>query len=469
MAATVFSAKDVLCPRCSGYYCFPVRLVCGHNICRICLEKFWEWKGCQECPVCGEECASRRPPINLELKIAADEYRARGSETKPDVCSHHNEEFKLFCNNDEQLVCLVCQASKTHRVHECCPVEEAAQQKKDEISTALGPLKENLQTLSKTKKEWKETKSYIQTQRLEVEAAIKEEFKRLHQFLWEEETTRLKALNQEEETKIGVMGIKIEDIEEQIKQLSSTISDAEKALRAEDLPFLHDYKQTKKRVKYNIQDPECVRDILISSAKHLGLLKFGVWKKMENMVSYVPVVLDPNTAQYNLHVSEELTCVQFSSKQVLPDNPERCTRSLCVLGATGFKSGRHTWTVGVGQGKGWHIGVARESIQRKNTVLLNPAEGFWVIGLSKEGMYRAQTSPPIRLVVKQKPERITIDLDLDRGKVTFINADDLTVMHTFKDRFTERIFPYFSPGLCEDWKNSNPLTICPVLIKKDVK
>ncbi|KAM6936949.1 zinc-binding protein A33-like [Xenentodon cancila] len=438
MAATdPLPAKDLLCPQCTGYYCFPVRLICGHNLCRICLEKFWEWKGCRECPVCGAECASRRPPINLELKIAADVYRAQRTKTNQDICLHHSEELKLFCYNDEEPICLVCQMSKRHKVHECYPMEEAAQQKK--------------------------------TQRSEIEAAIKEEFKRLHQFLREEENTRLKVLNQEEETKIQVMCKKIDDIEEQIKRLSSTISDVESALTAKELPFLQDYKQTKKRVKYNIQDPEFIRDILINSATHLGLLKFGIWKKMENKVNYAPVVLDPNTAHYNLHVTQELTCVQFSNKQFLPDNPERCTSSLCVLGATGFKSGKHNWTVEVGQGRGWYIGVARESIKRKSTVFLNPEEGFWVIGLSKRGSFSAQTLPPTKLVVKQKPERITIDLDFDKGKVAFINADDLTVMHTFKDRFTERIFPYFSPGLCEDWKNSNPLTICPLPITVDVK
>lgn len=38
------------------------------------------------------------------------------------------------------------------------------------------------------------------------------------------------------------------------------------------------------RLKCNIRDPECLRDILINSAKHLGSLKFDVWKKMATIV-----------------------------------------------------------------------------------------------------------------------------------------------------------------------------------------
>ncbi|XP_072242039.1 zinc-binding protein A33-like [Leuresthes tenuis] len=463
------SEEDLLCPRCSEIYCVPVLLKCGHNICRDCLHKFWEWKGCRECPVCGTESATWRPPIDLQLKIAADAYQAQMIGRDKDICALHNEKLKIFCKNDEEAICVVCQVSKQHKVHSCCPVEEAAGEKKTEISAMLESLIKQLNILNKTKQQWEDTKSYIQTQSSQCETAIKEEFQKLHRFLWGEENTRLKALKQEESTKLQVMSKKIENIKEQINSLSFTISDTKAALRANELPFLQNYKQTKKRIKCNVREPECVRDILINSAKHLGLLKFGIWKNMVNTIAYAPVVFDPNTAQSNLKFSHELTCVQYSSQQPLPDNPERCTSNVCVLGTTGFKSGKHSWTVEVGQGKDWYIGVARESIQRKSPVFFNPAEGFWVIGLRNGNSLWAQTSPSTNLTMKQNLDRITVELDYEKGKVVFINAENSTVIYTFKDRFTERIFPYFSPGVYKDWKNSSPLTICPQTITVDIE
>lgn len=190
---------------------------------------------------------------------------------------------------------------------------------------------------------------------------------------------------------------------------------------------------------------------------------------MADTVKYAPIILNPNTAQSNLKFSEDLTSVQYSSKRVLPDNPERCTSRVCVLGATSFTSGKHSWTVEVGQGKNWYVGVAQESIKRKSVVFLNPSEGFWVIGLCNGDSYWAQNSPRNKLVLKQKPERITIKLDYDKGRVVFINAADSTTIYTFNDKFTVKIFPYFSPGLYEDGKISSPLKICPLTIKVDVE
>ncbi|XP_041650770.1 zinc-binding protein A33-like [Cheilinus undulatus] len=466
MAATSsLSEEDLLCPLCSQIYSLPVLLNCGHNFCKVCLGKSQEWKEYRVCPVCRYVAAPGKPPINLELKIAVDEYQEQKNTRDLEVCCTHLQKMTLFCHNDEEPICLACQSSMRHKVHECSAVEEAARKKKTEISDLLEPLKKKLRVLTKTKDQWEETKNYIQTQAFQCERAIKEEFEQLHQFLQKEESKRLKALKQEEEMKKEVMSKKLDNIKDQIRTLSKTISDTEKSLRGRDLAFLQDYKQTKKSVKCIIREPECIRDILINSAQHLGLLRYKVWRKMADIINHVPITLDPNTAQSNLRITEELTCMEYSNKQLLPDNPERCTNRVCVLGAAGFTWGKHSWTVDVGQGKDWNIGVVQESINRKTAVFLNPTEGFWVISLQNGDSYWAETSPRTKLVLKQKPEKITVKVDYDKGKVAFINAVDLTTIHIFNDRFTEKLFPYFSPGLYNEEKISSPLKICSLKIQ----
>lgn len=155
---------------------------------------------------------------------------------------------------------------------------------------------------------------------------------------------------------------------------------------------------------------------------------------------------DPNTAHPNLTVSDELTTVQYGKKQQLPDNPERCLSRMAVLAACGFSSGKRCWHVEVLDSSEWYIGVARKSIRRQSSVFLNPTDGFWVIGLSDEE-YWAQTSPRTRLNLKKKPQVVGVELDYEKGKVSFTNTADGASIHTFKDKFTETLVPYFSIGI----------------------
>lgn len=149
-------------------------------------------------------------------------------------------------------------------------------------------------------------------------------------------------------------------------------------------------------------------------------------------------------------ISDELTTVKYGKQQQVPDNPERCMSRMAVLAACSFRSGKHCWHVEVLDNSEWYIGVARESIKRKSSEFLSPTNGFWVIGLSNEE-YRAQTSPHTRLSLKRKPQIVTVELDYEKGKVTFSNTKNGASIYTFKDvRFKESICPYFSIGVKGD-------------------
>ncbi|KAL0968843.1 hypothetical protein UPYG_G00272610 [Umbra pygmaea] len=466
--------KDLVCLLCSELFKLPVRLRCGHSYCKTCLEKWWEPKGRRECPVCRTRSFSGMPPVNLALKVAAETLTENSASkevnTEEELCHLHNEKLKLFCQRDEDPICLVCQVSKEHKTHDCCTIEEAAMEKRMEFIGKLDSLETHLKVFNKTKEDWKETKRFIKSQADQIEQQMKSEFQKMHQFLWDEEKTRVAELRQEQETKVQVMFEKLENLEEKISDLKETISEVERTIRENDMQLLQGYKEGKSRAKEPQREQQCVRDVLIDAAKHLGSLKFTLWKKMSDIVQWVPITLDPNTAQSNLSFSEELTSVWYDSKRLLPDNTERFTSRMAVLGNTGFTCGKHSWTVEVGQTRDWYIGVARESVKRKSTVFLNPAEGFWVIGMCNGHTYWAQTSPRLRLPVKKerRPWRIRVELDYDRGKVLFLNASDSALIHMFKDKFNEKVFPYFSPGVCAEGNNSSSLAICPMTIAVEV-
>lgn len=78
----------------------------------------------------------------------------------------------------------------------------------------------------------------LQTQADETEQLIKEEFEKLHKFLFEEEAARLAALREEEQRKAENVREKLKDISKQVEELSAIIRDADATMNGGDIQFL---------------------------------------------------------------------------------------------------------------------------------------------------------------------------------------------------------------------------------------
>ncbi|KAK3549093.1 hypothetical protein QTP70_031341 [Hemibagrus guttatus] len=406
---------DFSCPVCCDIFREPLLLACSHSICKSCLNTFWHQRGVLECPICRTVSSTPVPPVNIVLHNMCEavlrERNRRMSVEMEGLCSIHREALTLFCVKDQRPICTKCKNSRLHSRHTVNSIQEASQD--------------------------------LKKQSQHTEELIRSEFKKFHQFLWDEEEARIAALKEEEEQRSQMVKKKIDKITIQISCVLDTIEAIEKQTQGEDLPFLLNYNALLERTQAKLENPEKLSGILINVAKHLSNLSFQVSEKMHSFVQYTSVVFDPNTAHAGLIVSNDLSTVTYKGElQQLPDNSERFEGYVSVIGSEGFNSGTHSWDVEVGDNTAWAIGVISESVYKHRENLSR--FGLWYIGFSN-GKYGKGYAPEVLtlLRVSEKIERIRVEVDFNKGKVIFTDSARNVCLHIFKQTFRERVFPYF--------------------------
>ncbi|XP_049914555.1 zinc-binding protein A33-like isoform X3 [Epinephelus moara] len=437
------SEVDCTCPVCCDIFTDPVILLCGHSFCKDCLQQWWRQSRLQTCPVCKEIFPMAQPTRNLRLRNLSDTLRRERSQKansgSEDMCSLHGERLKLFCQDDQQLICVICRDSQKHKKHNPVPTNEAAEAYRAQLKFKTLHLKTKLGSFQAQKLNYDKMAGHIKLQAQQTERTIKEEFLKLYQFLRAEEAARIDAVRKEATLKSEAMNIRIVNLTAEISSLEDRIRTTKREMMAEDISFMLNVRSTMKRSQCNLPDPETPSGALIDEAKHLGNLLFTVWRKMKDIIQYTPVTLDPNTGDPLLIISEHMTRLTESKKsQPLPENPERLQNS-DILGFEGFSSGKHSWDVEVeAEQYCWAVGVAARTKKSIN-------KGFW--GISKH------TKDPLLEYIQERekeielqgsePQKIRVHLDYDQGLLSFFDLDRKRPVHTIKYTFTKTVFPYF--------------------------
>ncbi|KAK7903914.1 hypothetical protein WMY93_016521 [Mugilogobius chulae] len=398
---------------------------------------------------------TRQDPRSGELSLSQKQPAPAGE--RESFCSKHPEQRPLFCLDECRSMCPACEFSLHYR-HKVVTVDSAVTELKEQLRSKLQPLTQRKEQASNLLRQYEEINLYAQTQVEVCERQVKEQFERLHRFLQQEEESVLRALREEQSRQAHTIEPQLQKIREELSTLEENIQTVEEQLQRQSMDFIREYRHTHKQTLLPQPGLKPGPGLLINQAKVLGNMAFKAWDKMRAVVHYSPVILDPNTAASFLYVSEDLRGVRMGDiEQQVPDNPERFTYYPIVLGSEGFSSGSHQWDVEVGDHSDWCIGLVTESFERKRRIEAVPENGIWYLELDC-GKYIALTVNN-ELNLKRNPQKIRVKLDYDKGKLYFYDTEDMSLIYSHTERFTEKMFPFLDAYVSQDAKTKG-IKIC---------
>ncbi|XP_072115225.1 zinc-binding protein A33-like [Mobula birostris] len=456
--------QELTCPVCLEVFTDPVSLECGHHFCATCISQVWERvSGDVSCPQCRQVFTQRNTrPAHILSNVAEQvrQLRVGAVERKEEfVCRDHDEKLKLFCQEEQEMICVVCGLSAQHKMHNVIPVKEAAQAHKEKLEESLKLLQGQMNQSVRSKQEGEDMIQRLKDQVDGRSCEIRAEFEKMHQFLREKQQQMEAELQREADKILTQLENNLKRTIDEITSLEGVIQDVKVRLEIQDSQgLLKDIQALLKRCELSVSSPGVVPVDLHEDVAEGRLRYLKVWKEMRAVVSPVPeqLTLDLDTAHNNLVLSQDLMSVQYvTTKQNRQDHPRRFVKDLCVLSSQSFMSGRHYWEVCVGNKTDWIVGVCREFVKGDGDIFYTLEQGQWVIDVSSNSVKK----PNVISHLEVKLRKLGVYLDYERGQVSFYNADNMCHLHTYTDSFTEKLYLILNPYTNKSGKNPEPLTL----------
>ncbi|XP_030595170.1 tripartite motif containing 105 [Archocentrus centrarchus] len=409
--------EDLTCAICCDLFREPVMLACMHHFCKACISRYWRGtQGPVTCPQCRKEFSSKQFQTNYLVAAMVEKVRATTSHA-------------YIKNLEKQLK----ETLERHRL------------RKQDFINSIHRDKEKMNIIKRVA--------------TDLQARVKSEFQALHQILHDEETCVLEQLRREQEEELVKVQHHLEVSEQAVKELEDNIRALQEASAASQDIVPAELPQLRPCVQVDVA-PEF--DINAFSNKYLAPLQYITWRRLFKSLKPgpSPLTFDVDTAHPSIQVSRDKTVVVESDViNHHADNNKRFLQCVNVLAAQGFQSGRHYWEVEVGSSPKWDLGVASENVDRRARIKLSPESGYWTLRLRNGNEYSVGTQPWRRLQVRCSPQRLGVFLDSDERRVSFYNADDMSLLYSFANGPRDKVFPFFSPCISDSRLKPQPIKL----------
>ncbi|XP_034006119.1 nuclear factor 7, ovary isoform X2 [Trematomus bernacchii] len=397
------------------------------------------------------------------------------------VCEIHHRGTMIYCRTDKVCICPECETEE-HQGHDTVTLEVEWMETKDRLVVSQQEIQEMIrQRIGKIEEIRKSASELQMVVERETSGSISLlsdlvlAVKRSQAELLEVMEMSRKAAEHQADALIRQIELEVEELRRRESNLKELVQSEDHMHCVKTFPILSSPPPAKDWSGVSLTHDLGTGTVYRSLAAQMERFQ----EELKNIAEkgFPPLVLEPspvrpqptdvtlngNTAHARLILSEDMKSVRCGDRhQMLPDNPERFDRVVCVLGRESISTGRHYWEVEVGGKTDWDLGVARQSINRKGKIEVTPSNGYWFLSLRERNKYTFRSEPSTDVQLSLYPQKIGIFVDFEKGQVSFYNVDAKIHIHTFHDSFTECIFPFFSPCTNKSGKNDGPLTITPV-------
>ncbi|XP_056662281.1 probable E3 ubiquitin-protein ligase TRIML1 [Monodelphis domestica] len=435
--------NEITCGICRNYFSQPVTIDCGHSFCRECLSRSWSIRPFS-CPECRQVPQIRQfPKINSNLEKLTDISLQLSPlnlqrAIERNQCPIHKKAFKVFCEEDQTSLCVLCFQMPEHRAHTLTPAEEAAQNYREKFREILSHLE----------KDFEEAKKYL-SQEKEMEEGpdwnemIMAEYCKLHSLLLDEEVQYLERLKEEQRTRKFRLSQHIGTIQEIMIEIQESSYNPNAEL-LKDIRELLGRGESVLSQRSNVIIPELREYSFPAMIDCLNKFRVDIRVDPKSSSSYVTVSEDQKTMR-----AEEGWQVDYS-------HAEDSTHHY-VFADQAFSSGSHYWEVDVTQVSQWALGIYSPTLRKENSL-------FLLSCVKKENNYYFQTYPEsLNHQVKDPVPRIGVYLDYSTGILLFYNVLQSSPIYRFYPLlFIKPVIPVFSPGPPLPGTKANLMTICSV-------
>ncbi|XP_063785253.1 E3 ubiquitin/ISG15 ligase TRIM25-like [Pseudophryne corroboree] len=480
--------QELVCCICLSIYTDPVTLRCGHNFCRVCIDRALdtqEGAGVYNCPECRAKFR-RRPALQRNITLCnivgsflstrtdqeetgifctycvdspvpaakscllceaslCDKHLRVHSKSAEHIlcdpttaletrkCCIHKESYRYYCTEDAACICVACCLLGEHRGHQLESLDEASEKKKEKLRNVLQKLTTKRAEAEKRAQSLQERRREDQRNAAGVTETVTALFRDIRRQLKDMEKRVLSEISRQEQRYslsvsdlIQQLEIKKDELSGKMRHIAElcNMSDPVTVLQEPGTGDLCDTEDTE------------THDTQVRGAGDLDLgLISGTLHILSGIITgintgiYVQeatdLLLDVTTAGYYLQISGDRKTASWSDiDQNHPVTPERFQCDQ-VISIRGFFSGRHYWEVDVSKSVWWRVGMCYPSMDRRGRLSdFGNNNKSWCVCRCNNQYSVIHDSREIPLPDNIPCDRVRVYLDYEAGQLSFYSLCD---------------------------------------------